>query len=458
VSARALDLLGLALLVFSAGRELAIAAPRSDTLLLAFFLLAAGLLVRLLTGGGFTLYPLLGAALGCAYLTKSFAFLPSGFLLAALFVYGLRRKGAERTRLLGGVVVAGVIFSALALPYALAISKQLGHLTTGDSARMNYCFFVDQTPRWHEDYTHDLGHATGAFTHPEQVLATAPPTFSFAQHAVGTFPLWFDPAWWTAGLKPHFWLRGHVARIARCTALLLRYLLGRPEVFVLLVVLLAFGARWQKRTERSTRFTLLASPFAWGLLMLAIYFPIDLQDRYLMAPFLLMVLPAFAGLRGRTHSAVTAITASALVAVLAGLALAQSTTYLLERRRQASLFREGSFGYSPQVTAAGNALVQLGVKPGDKLACFGDAACYLDHYWARLAGAQILAEVQTPDGAPPEAEWKSIADKRTVTAPLEAMGLDVIVGRFPNSAQKPEGWVQLGTTDFFVYPLKLNVR
>ena len=464
----ALHLLGLALLLFSLGRELPVAAPRSDTLLMMFLLLAAALVLRLLNGAGFWAYPALGLALGCAYLTKSFAFLPSVTLILALGLYALLGKRQNRIRGLGGTALLALVFALTAGPYILAISRQLGHLTTGESARLNYAFFIDNTQRWHEWYHGTLGHAGGTFLHPEAVLAGPPPVFSFAAHPYGTFPLWFDPAWWTLGIKPHVYLRGHGLRALRNTALLARYLLERPEIFVLLAVAVGFGAVWPRlRARRHLQANLWAlAPIVWGLLMFAIYFPIDLQARYLTAPFLLFLLPVFALLRVRPQSSEaaaenrfigTSTTCSALVVLFAGIGLAQAFTFLAERRRQTPPAEQHHPGYDREIFPAAAALDQLGLQPGDKIACMGDRACYTDHYWARLAGTQILAQVETPGEADPQLFWNSIPDKAAITEPLRRMGLRYIVTQFGNSVRKPEGWVQLGHSDFFAYPLQAPV-
>ncbi len=468
MSAGALNLLGLALLLLSMGRELPIAAPRSDTLLVVFLLLAMGLVLRLLTRVQLWMFPLLGLALGCAYLTKSFGFLPSVLLIVSLLIYGLLRKDGSRGLWLGGVLAAAIVFALVAGPYILAISRQLGHFTTGESARLNYAFFVDYTPRWHEWYRHDLGHAGGTFLHPEAVLAAPPAVFSYTAHPYGTFPLWFDPAWWTLGLKPHVWLPGHISRFLRNLVLLLRYVLNRPEVFILLAVLLAFGASWPAlRNRRDLRSASLwaAPPLLWGLLMFGIYLPIDFQDRYLTAPFLLVLLPLFAVLRvrqktpgpqtspdGRHWPAV--LTANALVLLFAGLGLSQAVTYLAERRRNTPRAEQHHPGYGREIFTAAAGLEQLGVRPGDKLACMSDVACYTDHYWARIAGAQILAQVDTPDEADPLAVWNSIGNKAAITAPLTRLGVRYLVTTFSNSGSKPDGWIQLGNSDFFAYSLQ----
>ncbi len=471
----ALHLLGLAFLTLSLGRELPVAAPRSDTLLFALLIGAGGLLVRqVVEPRKLWIYAALGVTLGCAYLTKSFAFLPSLALVLALLASGALRSGEERRFSLAGTALFAGLFALIAGPYIVAISRQLGHFTTGESARLNYAFFIDMTGRWHEWYHHDLGHADGAFLHPETVLATAPPTYSYAAHPEGTFPLWFDPAWWTLGLKPHVWLAGHWSRLARNMVVFFRYLLGRPEIFVLLAVLLAFGAgvpqRLRQARERvpgATRWSgwsaslWFLAPIAWGVLMFAIYLPVDLQDRYLTAPLLLVVLPLFAslGVRGeqRTNAGYVPVVASALVLLFAGTALSQSVTYLADRRRHTPLPEQRHPGFDTQIFTAAAALKKLGLQPGDKVACMGDLACYTDFYWARLAGTQILGEVETPDEANPVEVWNGIPDKRTVTAPLASMGLRYIVSLFPNSAEKPEGWVQLGGSNFFAYPLGRSV-
>lgn len=464
----AVHLIGLALLVFSLGRELPIGTPRADTLLLAFLLLAMGLWLRLDTARRIWLYPALGLTLGGAYLTKSFAFLPSTALIVAMLVWGAWRTRSHPTtrqfRPLVGAILLLAAFALTAGPYILAISRQLGHLTTGDSARLNYAFFIDSTERWHEGFHGTLGRATGPLLHPETPLVAAPPVFSYAAHSVGTFPLWFDPAWWTAGLKPHVWPRGHVARLARNLVVLLRYLLGRPEIFVLLAIFLSSGATWPRlRSLRRIRSSLWALiPILWGLLMFAIYLPIDLQDRYLTAPFLLILLPLIALLENppvviETSQpgawTVSHRTATALVVLFAGMAMAQAVTSLAERRRYIDPAEQSHPGYNAQSFTAAAALDRLGLRAGGKLACMGGQACYIDQYWARLAGARILAEIETTGGQSPLALWNGIADKRTVTALLAAHGIQFIVTKFPNSLQKPAGWIQLGPTNFFAYPL-----
>ncbi len=451
-SAPALMLVSLGLLLASFQRELSMGAVRSDALLLFFFLIAAAFLLRLQDRGHFIFYPLLGLALGLGYLTKSFAFLPSGILISSICLFGLTRKSPNRRKIITGALVAGVVFAAVAGPYILAISKQRGRPTTGESARLNYCFFIDQTERWHEWHTGKLGHATANFKHHEQLLLDAPPVYSYAQHPVGTFPLWFDPAYWTDTLQPKIYLKGHLLRLARCTVLLVRFIVGHLEPFIILLTLLITGSFFAKERRSWLPFLPVA---LWGLLMLGIYFPIDLQDRYLTSAFLLVVIPMLAMLR-RPQSGYAGEIATGIAILFAGLMVANAASDIGERRRVESATGYPRGAYSKQIYPAAQGLANLGILPGSTVACFGDKACYVDHYWARLAATPIRAEITVPDGSDPGNFWKGITDKAAVLDALRAKNIDAIVGIFDPSSQAPAGWHQLGTSDFYAYPLSAS--
>ena len=449
-SSGALLLVSLALMFASFQRELHISAVRSDSLLLMLLMIAASLLLRLQAGGGFLYYPLLGLTLGLSYLTKSFAFLPSFFLLGAIFLFGLFRGRSNRNRIVAGSVLAGIVFVLLAGPYILAISKQRGRPTTGESARLNYAFFVDQTDRWHEFHTGNLGHATASFKHPEQLLLDSPPVYSYLRHPYGTYPIWFDPAYWTDTIQPHVYLKGHLLRLARCSALLVRFIVAHLEAFVVLIVLLVAGAFFSRKWRG---WLPVASVALWGLLMLGIYFPVDLQDRYLAAPFLFVVITMLALLRRPANSNVgDAATITALL--LALLLLVDATADIAQRRRILSVTGYPRGAYSTQIYPAASGLNQLGITSGQTVACFGSQACYVDHYWARLAGTPIRAEIEVSDFSDPGAFWTKQQNKEQALEQLRSTGVTAVVGFFSPSAHIPDGWQQLGDSNFYAYLLR----
>ena len=450
-SPRSMQMVSLALLFFSFQRELSLGKVRSDALLLVFFFLAGGIFFRIQRGAAFLWFPLLGFTLGLAYLTKSFAFLPSVALLGGSAAYGLvRQRTQKRRRTLAGVAVAVVCFIGIAGPYIAAISKRQGHLTTGDSGPMNYAFDVDGTERFHAfNYPgQGAGHARVNFLHHELLVLANPPVFSYAPHAWGTLPLWFDPAYWDNRILPRFYFRGQMERLGRSVVQLLRFLVAHPEGLVVLLVLLAAGCRF-RQPWREAR--VLLPMVGWGVLMFAIYMPVDLQDRYLTAAFLLVLLPGLALLRRPAEGGLGRVPA-AMTMLLALLALADSARDLGERRRLLIVTGYPRGAYSRETYPAAAGLIKLGIQPGDRVACLGDQACYPDPYWVRLAGAQLFAQVDTVN-QDPATLWRSYANKQQIIDALRGQGVKVLVAMFGPSARQPDGWSQLGSSDLYALPL-----
>ena len=362
-SPKAMQFVSLALLFFSFQRELSLGKVRADALLLVLLLLAGGLVFRVQRGGGAGWFALLGITLGLAYLTKSFAFLPTVALLGGAALYGvLRQRGAEQRRTVVGAIVAGICFLAIAGPYIAAVSRRQGHLTTGDSGPMNYAFDVDGTVRFHAfNYPEQgAGRARVVFRHHELLLLAEPPVYSYAPHAWGTAPLWFDPAFWDDRIFPRFYVRGQIERLGRSVVQLFRFLVEHPEGLVVVLALLAAGCSFQQPWREAR---VLLPILAWGLLMFAMYMPVDLQDRYLTAAFLLVLLPGMALLRRPAGGGLERIPA-AMAMLLALLSLADAARDLGERRRTLLVTGYPRGAYSRQTYPAAEGLMKLGGASG----------------------------------------------------------------------------------------------
>jgi hypothetical protein len=443
----------LSTLFISFMRELSLGKVRSDALLLTFIFLAAGTLLRLQAEKRFYLYPLLGFWLGLAYLTKSYAMLPSVALLLGMVAYALFGKSALRKQILAGAALTAIIFGCIAAPFVIAISHQRGRLTTGESARINYAFFVDETQRWHEWRTGLLGHATAQWKHHETLLDSALPAgpfvYSYKQHALGTYPLWFDPSYWTDGLKPKIYIGGHIKRLERTMALLTRFLLERPETLLLLLLLLAIGARFPRTRSQTVPFL---ACLGWGALMIAIYMPIDLQDRYTSFPYMLVLFPAAAMLRSRSREFLTSA-ATVATMVLAFALAGQGIRDIAQTRRLDNVKRIPQGAYSAEIYPLATELAAMGVHPG-AIACMGDEACYVDHYWARLAETQITTEIEVPNEGDPRVFWQRLSNKDAVVKTVAGEGAQAIVAKFFPGDMTPEGWHQVPGTEFYIYPLR----
>jgi hypothetical protein len=464
----ALRYLGLALLVIASQRELSLGKVRPDALLQAFLLFALAALLSHLATQRLHFAALMGLALGCAYLTKSFAFVFAFLCILTLAVFRWIWLRHSLARVIPAALVAFVCFAVVAGPYVAALSRQHGRLDFGDSGSLNYAWYVGGTEKMHlQPYqTSQFGAAAVHLKHPERELLHSPLILSYAQMPYGTYPDWFDTTYWNDQIKPHFRLRDDLPRAARNGVLVVRYLFNHPEALLLLAFLTVLGARptltWNPRAAATNAFWI--APLLLGLLIWGIYAVVNTEERYVTVAYLTIILTLFATLRlpntsnlGPRTSNLRSI-ASALILLLAVLAAGESLRTVFEDRRQLSAIGYPGGWYSPTQFHAAEALANLGVRPGDTVACIGYKTCLDDQYWARLAGVRIATEVYVPE-TPVPTFLHAIPNRDRVIATVRAQGAAALVGDFdraPFNLADPAlaGWQQLDTTTFFALPLK----
>ncbi|GAC1419403.1 MAG: hypothetical protein NVSMB62_12070 [Acidobacteriaceae bacterium] len=460
----ALRYIGIAVLLFATQREFSLGIMRPDLLLGVFLLCAVAALLRYFTTGR-TVYPaLMGLALGCGFLTKSFAFAFTCACLAVLVLCGLlwRRRPAS---LLLASATALACFALVAGPYIAALSHQKGRLDFGDSGALNYAWYVSHTSRVHlEPYmTSQFGSATVNLKHPQPELLRDPQVLSYAELPYGTNPDWFDPSYWYDGVHPRFNLGFAVSRLRRNVALTIRYQWNHSEGLALLALLVALGARpWRRRAGAGRSNPFWMPPVALALMTWLIYAAVNVEERYVTFAFLVLLLAIFATLRHtpaddiavRKH---TPEYPGLLALLLALVAASTSLRLALEDRHYIALDHLPGGWYSVSMHQIADALVQLGVHPGDSVACAGTSACIGQFYWARLDGARILTEISAPRVfAYPF--LRDMTNRDQVLAILRAQGARVLVVDFESarvSTSDPffKDWQQLGDTTFYALPL-----
>ena len=466
--------LGLALLVIASQRELSLGKVRPDALLQALLLFGMAALLRYLATGKVRYAGLMGLVLGCAYLTKSFAFLFT--LICILLLIGFRwlwqRQPMARTLAAG--LLAGVCFGAVAGPYIAALSKQKGHFDFGDSGALNYAWYVGGTEKFHLQNGQKSLYGTSDvhLKHPNQVLLSQPLVVSYKQLPYGTYPDWFDATYWNDQIKTHMNWKGEERAVARDLVLAVRYLFNHPESWLLLLLLLAQGARlslgWRPRSESADAFWVV--PSLMGLAVFSIYGLVNIEERYVNVGFLAILLPLFAALRQTPASETTRNTpaaspqpgsalAASLVLLLALLAVGESLRVTTELRRHLpASHRQG--WYQANIFGAAKALHAMGVEPGDTIACIGTTACLYDPYWARLAGVRVLTEVYFPDTLL-DPYFAAMAHRDQVYDVVRRQGAKVLVGDFEPGLMTAQssltaGWRELDDTPYYVYPLNLD--
>ncbi len=469
----ALRLLGVALVVIAAQRELSMATMRPDALLQALMLAAFAMLLQSFASESLLYAPLMGFFFGLAYLAKSFAFVVALITIALMMLFQSWVQRRKPARVIIGGALAFIVFAAVAGPYIAALSRQKHRFDFGDSGALNYAWYVSGTDKMHIEpwMTDSFGSASVKLIHPEKQLLAQPGIYSYRAEPYGTYPAWFDPTYFHERVVPFFNAERLVQRDKRNIALSLRYLLNHPEAWILLALLLAcgarfgfFGVRTSLRSWRHSVFWL--PPVALGVAMWGIYGLVNIEERYVTLAYLVIVLPVFAALYtspridGSDDNPWPRRCATAMIALLAFLALGESLRVALEDRRDESVAGLPSAWYSPNIYGAAKSLNALGVGSGDDIACMGTIACLNDPYWMRLADVRVLTEVYNPDPQHLLEEFEGLPNRQQVEDILKAQGAKVLVaafdpgemtGRTPASA----GWIRLGDSDLYALPLTL---
>jgi hypothetical protein len=458
--------LAIALLVIASQRELSMGKVRPDALLTALLLFALAFLLRHLATSRPHYAALMGAALGFAYLAKSFAFLFTLLSVLALVAFRYFWQRHTPTRIVASAALVLTCFAIVAGPYIAALSKQKGRFDFGESGNLNYAWFVSGTEKMHLQQNEPalFGAAEVHLQHPDKQLLDSPPIFSYKQLPYGSYPDWFDTSFFNERVKAHINPRLQIIVTGQCLVRIVRYICNHPEPWALLIVLLLAGSRLDTKWRRSSNAFWLV-PFLLGIASLCIYSMVNVEDRYLSAAFLLLLLPLFATLsisaqRSAAETITTDTLASAAIFLLALLVVGESARIVGELRRNLKVAQSPGGWYDPNIYRAAHALNDLGIGPGDTVACIGDMACLDTHYWARLAGVRILTEIYKPAEVPVYSFLVTMPNRDQAYDVVRHEGAKVLVGYFDpglmtGTTPISSGWRELDHTPFYALPLNL---
>jgi hypothetical protein len=441
ISPAAWAALGYALFVWSSARLTSVDAVSPDMCLSAFIYLAAALLLRIRTRGASLLnYSLLGVVLGLGFWAKAPMFpLASLFLLISIFAAADWRMGLKRA------LVAGLVFFAIASPLVYGLSCAKGHLTFGDSARLNYSLFINRVTRYY--WQPPAATALSTQTYPAKELFMHPAVYAFTIPLQGTYPYWYDPTLWYGGVHPKFDLRGTarevVVNLLFDARMFVRLQPAIPLAVLILVCVSAQPAAILRDVGR--QWLLLTVPLA-GLAMFSL---VHTERRY-VAPFIgLVLLGVFAGICLRNSSKSPA----AFSWIICGLALFLMLQMSVSRWGELKPLRDLAAGRGPALNQSwqvSSALRDAGLNPGDKIAWIRPATVNAtnNYWWARLARVQIIAEIPN-DG---NEFWAASAATRTAALQsLSQTGVRaVVMSDVPVSVSLPNA-VPVGSTGYYVH-------
>ncbi|HET6671340.1 MAG TPA: hypothetical protein VFH15_14025 [Pyrinomonadaceae bacterium] len=420
-----------------------------DLLVAALIFLASGLLLRIRAAASrWQLFAALGIVLGVGYLTKTIMF-PLAFVF--IFVaYLLARHTMEFKPALLRTAISLLVFLTLATPFLVVLSRARHRFTIGDSARLNYAWYVNGTTR----FTHWQGEPpdSGTPVHPTRKIFAAPAVYEFSAPPGISYPPWYDASYWYEGVTPHFNLRQQLTAIARNLTRLYHFLFYRfflgALTFALFVLLYQSGRRRIVMQNLSAYWFLIVP----ALTALAIYLAINIEPRYL-APFVAVIaLSCVAAFQ----LAASDETRRLVSGVCLGLVLVFVVSVIPETARSAySAGRDLSSGNSAARDVqwqVAQGLRQHGLQTGDRVASVGNT---MFAAWPRLARVRVVAEVPETPGDEAKKFWAVDEQIRAqALAAIASTNARVIVAENAPSWASEEGWQRLGTTNYLIYVLQ----
>lgn len=428
------SLFAYAIFLYCALARNGVALVTPDLCVAAAVFSAGGLILRLgRIGPSWKDSLLLGGVLGLGYLAKSVMF-PVGacFLVAAAVARRRRRERGVRVE-----IVSAVTFLAVASVLIVPISRAVGRPTFGTAGTLAYAWEVNGAP--HTNFQGDSNGVTGLL-HPPKRLLHNPELYDFSGHLVGTYPPWFDPAYWNAGARIEFrpWLQ--IRQLHRSAAFYIDLFLGSAGGVATLLVAMVWLRAERRVVDRDRGLYLALLLPALGAL--ALYALVHVESRYI-APFaaILWLVPVLAA-RAKNPRLQGGWTDRA--ATIAACFLATPVAF-----RTVSVAWPARDRPFVQWTVASD-LRRMGLGQGDRIAVTGlaiegqpDAA--FETYWAHLVGAQISAEI-------PRGEAFLCADSAQ-TAPvyalLQKLGVRALVTRGLPSRFCERGWQGMDGTGYY---------
>jgi hypothetical protein len=417
-----------------------------DLLVSAFCCLAGWSALRLRRLPSFSRSVLFGCILALAYYAKA-PFFPMGFVFIVCAYLG--RPVSRRPILMAGT--ATVTFLLICAPFITVLSVAKGRLTFGDSARVNEAFYIDGV----QAFRHWQGGPTGSgiATNPTHKLNDFPEIYEFAADKMGTYPPWFDPTYWNAGITPHFVLKRQAVVLVRNLALEFQIIMESGAELVCVVIILAllckgYPRRWVQR--------LWPLWFIWvpGALALAMFALVHVEPRFLGGWLILL----FAGATCACSPPPDHGTRRAVWCIAAAVLITTGASLILQTSREA-IGIDHADGRNSEEASIALQLLKGGLHPGDHVALIGDGT---GAYWAHLARLQIVAEIPAGSasrpGHPALDFWESGSDlqQKALNILEETGARAVIAGANPSAegsvpSMVPAPWKRIDGTPGYIY-------
>jgi len=290
------------------------------------------------------------------------------------------------------------------------------------------------------------------------LVAADPLTFAYATPIGGSIPVWYDPAYWYAGVRARLVVGGQIRALATSVKATLRAVVLGPLILLLVPLFLLWQGRggddtgerpergpWSRRARRAiANHAYLALALA-GILT---YLPLVVVTRYIAAYIAILAMTTFllaCGRLGRPD-----ITKRVVDRVVLATVLVATVTFVYAAARPADHVARQVAGADAPGTSdlrVARALTKAGIGPGAGIGFVGDSDGVLSAYWARLDHARVVGNIEDPNGA----FWRlpSAAQAGRLALLKARSGARAVVTDEPQ-ARLTAGWVRIaGTGDSY---------
>jgi len=402
-----------------------------DLLVAVFIFLIGAYLVELRDNESYAKFALFGVLCGAAYLTKAVMF-PVSFGLLVILLF----SSTISKRRVAGVLLAGLAFLAVSAPFMVALSKQKGRFTFGDSGKLNYASMVSPNvpqKNWQGDPPEG-----GIPKHTTRQLLEHPPLFEFAEPIGGTYPPWFDPSYWNEGAHGTWRLRSQIRVLVQSARNYLKMLIEQLGLLAGIGVFVLWGGTASRKAIVANWPLIGAASLSIGL-----YSVVLVRSRYVAGSFVLLFMAILAGIRLPREAQRAPVMKYITAAVMASI-LFSVIAFLAEAAYMANTVYEYPTDKDEIRAAVG--LLGMGLQSGDRVAIIGDGDV---QYWARLAKFKIVAEVFVPEAGKLRFWSESWERRRTAYECFRRAGAKVAVVWSPPDAMDP-GWERVANTNYYV--------
>ncbi|HEV2705902.1 MAG TPA: hypothetical protein VGV59_08250, partial [Pyrinomonadaceae bacterium] len=355
------------------------------------------------------------------------------------------------------VALAALAFLLVGSVYFVPLSVTKGRLTPGESARLNYAWYVNRTKL----HVHWRGEPEGSGMpqHPTRKIMDDPPVYEFRTPLRATYPPWYDPSYWYEGARARFDLAAQMSVLRANAQTLYRLLFDRTQALWCAVFLALYLWGWRRGARLTEAFAASWTLLVPSLVMLSLLTLVHVEARYTGA-FVVLTWSALVSALRLPRGATSGRVATVAVVLLCALMLANLIPSSYGAARAAWFdWTRGEEPARREHWEVSEALRRMGLREGDEVASVGYA---FDALWARLARVRIVAEITTGSLEAPTGDverfWSSETRLREqVYELLAANGARVVVAhRMPPGASLV-GWQRIEGTSYYVYLLDASL-